>query len=237
MTVRAVVFDWGGTLTPFHEVDLLDLWRVAAYRLAPDRVGELAEALARAEREWWARAVRTGRSGTTHEVMQAACRATGVDVEPLLHDDALAAHLDAWTPHTFTDDVAGPMLAALRERGIRVGLLSNTHWPRDWHERWLRRDGVIELFDARVYTSDLAHVKPWAPAFHAVLGELGVDDPEAAVMVGDRKHDDIFGAQSVGMRGIWLRNVAVPDFDVEPHAVVDRLADVLAVVDRWCQAG
>ena len=28
--VDAVVFDWGGTLTPWHEVDLPEQWRVVA---------------------------------------------------------------------------------------------------------------------------------------------------------------------------------------------------------------
>jgi putative hydrolase of the HAD superfamily len=54
--LRAVVFDWGGTLTAYHEVDLLDLWRVAARVLAPEREHDMADALAAAEREWWRRA-------------------------------------------------------------------------------------------------------------------------------------------------------------------------------------
>ena len=44
-SLEAVVFDWGGTLTPFHDVDLLDLWRAAARRLAPERAEEVAAAL------------------------------------------------------------------------------------------------------------------------------------------------------------------------------------------------
>jgi putative hydrolase of the HAD superfamily len=231
--MRAVVFDWGGTLTPFHQIDLLDLWRVAAAVLAPQRREELAQALHQAEHDWWRVAVETGGSGTTHDVIAAACRATGIDAEPLLCDDALRGYLTAWTEHTYTDPAARPLLVELRRRGLRLGLLSNTHWPRSWHEQWLRRDGVIDSFDARVYTSELSHVKPWPEAFRAVLGQLGVDDPAAAVMVGDRKHDDIHGAKSVGMRTIWLRNQAVPGYDVVPDAEVDGLAEVLAVIDGW----
>ena len=26
MTIRAVIFDWGGTLTPWHSIDLSELW-------------------------------------------------------------------------------------------------------------------------------------------------------------------------------------------------------------------
>jgi hypothetical protein len=36
--IEAVLFDWGGTLTTFHNVDMIDAWRVAAEVLAPDRV-------------------------------------------------------------------------------------------------------------------------------------------------------------------------------------------------------
>ena len=95
-----------------------------------------------------------------------------LDVDAAVHDAALDAHLDAWSPHTITYPEAAPLLVALRERGIRIGLLSNTHWPRRWHEHWLARDGVLELIDARVYTSDLPHTKPHPEAFRAVLAEL-----------------------------------------------------------------
>jgi putative hydrolase of the HAD superfamily len=232
MTVRAVVFDWGGTLTPFHTIDLLDLWRVAAEVLAPDRVDEVAAALAAAERQWWDTVVETGRSGTTAEVFAAARAATGLDLDEALHDAAVTAHLEAWTPHTFTDPDAAPLLRALRERGIRTGLLSNTHWPRDWHEKWLARDGVLELIDARVYTSDLEHTKPHPEAFRTVLGELGVA-PEDAVFVGDRPVDDISGAKALGMRAVLVPNPEVPGHPTPPDARIERLSELLALVDGW----
>ncbi|MEP6463186.1 MAG: HAD family hydrolase [Frankiaceae bacterium] len=231
--LSAVLFDWGGTLTPFHNVDLLDLWRVAADVLAPDRSAELAAALAQAERAWWDRAVLTGRSGTTAEVVAAAAAATGIDIDAALHDEALTAHLEAWTAHTLTDPEAASLLQALRERGLRTGLLSNTHWPRAWHERWLERDGILDLLDARVYTSELEYVKPHPPAFRAALEALGIDDPSTVVFVGDRPHDDISGAKAMGMRAVLVPNSVVPAYDVVPDATIGRLSDLLAVVDGW----
>jgi putative hydrolase of the HAD superfamily len=232
MTVEAVVFDWGGTLTPHHTVDLLDLWRVAARVLAPDRVDEVAHALAAAEQRWWQSVGATGRSGTTAELLAAAAAATGLDVDAAVHLAAVDAHLDAWTPHTITDPEAAPLLTALRERGIRIGLLSNTHWPRRWHEHWLGRDGVLDLIDTRVYTSDLAHTKPHPEAFRAVLGELGVR-PENAVFVGDRPIDDISGAKGIGMRAVLVENSAVPGHPTLPDARIHRLSQVLPLVDQW----
>jgi putative hydrolase of the HAD superfamily len=231
---EAVVFDWGGTLTPFHTIDMADLWSVAARILAPERADELTAALLEAESESWARVARHAgmASATLHDLLAAAKARTGVAFEDAVRDQALEAHLEAWTPHTLTDPEAAPLLAALRERGIRTGLLSNTHWPREWHERILARDGVLDLIDVRVYTSELHHTKPHAEAFRAVLAPLGVE-PEAAVMVGDRPFDDISGARALGMRTVLLPNDIVPSAPVTPDATIRGLAELLPLVDAW----
>lgn len=243
MTVRAVVFDWGGTLTPSHDVDLLDLWRAAAAVYAPDRAEEVARALAEAEASWWADAVASGRSGTTADVLARAsvpAGRLGVDLDAALRDRAVEALLEAWTPHTYTDPQAAPLLRALRDRGIRTGLLSNTHWPRAWHERWLERDGVLDLLDGRTYTSDLAHLKPHPEAFRTALETTAGDgpplDPAEVVFVGDRPLDDISGAAAFGMRTVLVTarlGRGVPDHPVEPDARISQLAEVLPLVDRW----
>src|SRR5260370_33188166 len=48
-SVEAVIFDWGGTLSVWADVDLLDLWQACAERLAPDRVAEVCAQLAAVE--------------------------------------------------------------------------------------------------------------------------------------------------------------------------------------------
>jgi putative hydrolase of the HAD superfamily len=233
--INAVLFDWGGTLTSFHDVDLIEAWRVAAEVLAPDRVDEVAQSLFAAESEVWERTRTTMRSGRIDEVLTAASRAVDLPVDETIHQLATSAYFDHWTPTTGARADARRTLTALKERGLLTGLLSNTHWPRDQHEQWLQRDGLIDLLDARVYTSDLEHVKPHAEAFGALLGELRVQ-PSTAVFVGDRLWDDVFGAQQLGMRTIWVRNDVVPFYDVEPDAVVDELGEVLDVIDGWLVA-
>ena len=44
------------------------------------------------------------------------------------------AYFEFWEPHTLTDPEVGPLFEALRDDGIQVGVLSNTIWPRAWHE-------------------------------------------------------------------------------------------------------
>jgi putative hydrolase of the HAD superfamily len=114
-----------------------------------------------------------------------------------------------------------------------VGLLSNTHWPRPFHEQFLERDGLAELIDARLYTSEMRHQKPHPSAFHAALDAIGVDDPARAVFVGDRPFDDISGAKAVGMRAVLRTSTSVPGYDVEPDAVIDGLPELVDLVRRW----
>ena len=231
-----MLFDWGGTLTTFHDVDMIDAWRVAAEVLAPDQVDDVAAALLVAEREVWARTTTTMRSATTTDVLHAASAAVGLPVEEALRTKAVARYLDHWAPTSTARPDAGPVLHALKERGLRTGLLSNTHWPRSTHEDWLARDGILDLLDARVYTSDLEHVKPHPDAFAALLDAVDVDAGRA-VFVGDRLHDDIAGAKAVGLRTVWVRNDVVPSYDVQPDAVVTELGELVDVVEGWRQPG
>lgn len=236
MTVRAVLFDWGGTLTRFHSVDLIDGWQVAARVLAPDRADEVARALLAAERDVWERTMTSLRSATTAEVLHAASAAVGLPVDEVLHQDAIERYLEHWSPTTVARADARTTLASLRASGLRTGLLSNTHWPRDWHEQWLARDGLLDLLDVRVYTSELDHVKPHPQPFLTALDAVGVV-PAEAVFVGDRLHDDIGGAAALGMKTVWVRNDAVPRADVAPDAVIDELDELPDLVQRWAQPG
>ena len=228
--IRAVLFDWGGTLTTFHSVDMLDAWKVAASVLAPDDTDRVAAALLAAEQDVWARTTSTLRSATTAEVLRTASAAVDLPVDDVLHDRAVTSYLDHWAPTTVARPEARGVLHALRARGLRTGLLSNTHWPREQHESWLGRDGLLDLLDARVYTSDLDVVKPHEDAFRALLDEVGVDARDA-VFVGDRLWDDVYGAARLGMRTVWIRNDEVPGYDVTPDAVIDDLAELVDVLD------
>jgi putative hydrolase of the HAD superfamily len=52
--------------------------------------------------------------------------------------------------------------------------------------------------------------------------------------VGDRPYDDIFGAKSLGMRGVLIPNSTVPAYDAAvPDAVITRLSDLLPHLDNW----
>ena len=95
-------------------------------------------------------------------------------------------------------DDARPVLAELRRRGLRIGLLSNT--ARDLDE-FVAHHGL----EVDAVLSSLVHgkTKPHATIFRALLERLGVEPPDAA-MVGDTIEDDVDGARAVGMRAVLL---------------------------------
>jgi len=236
VAIEAVIFDWGGTLSRFVPAELVDAWRLAARHLAPEREDEVTAALVAVEEEFWATTATHQRSTTLGELMAAGSARIGLDVAEALLEEAAVRHLDAWTEHVAHDPAAAPTLRALRERGLRIGLLSNTHWPRAFHERFLERDGLAELIDARLYTSEMPFQKPHTSAFEAALRALDVERPGRAVFVGDRPWDDVVGAGRAGMRTVLRRNPGVPAYDVEPDAVIDELLELIAVVDGWGRA-
>lgn len=231
--MRAVIFDWGGTLTPWLPVDYLAAWRSYAEHLHPDdpeRAAAIAAAIVAAEEAHWAAARDEHRAFTIAQVLAAAGAPE--------HEDGMAAYRTFWDPSTYTDPDVAPTVEALRSRGLRLGVLSSTPWPREWHEEVLHRDGVLHLFDALVWSSDLEYTKPHVEAFTAAMRAVGVDDPAECVYVGDRLYDDISGAKAAGMRAVLVPHSDIPDYqrvpvDVEPDAVIQRLTDLPDVVDRW----
>ena len=101
-----------------------------------------------------------------------------------------------------------PTLADLRGRGLKLGLVSNT--ARDLDAFVLHHSLDV---DAALSSRAHGRVKPHESIFRAVLGELEVEAPQAA-MVGDSPEDDVAGAQALGMRAFLVdRDSRFPDAD------------------------
>lgn len=248
--IDAVIFDWGGTLTPWHVVDLTEQWRVFAREihgvpfdsrevLEADLAAahDLADRIYEVEESAWQR----GRADHSSSHLDDILAAAGLTPEHDRYLLALAAYRRFWEPHTFTDPAVRPLWEGLRARGLAVGVLSNTIWSRAYHREMLARDGVLDLLDADVYSSEIHVVKPHPDAFRAACAAVGVT-PERAVYVGDRMFEDVHGPQQVGMRAIWIPHSTLPanqrvPVEATPDAVATTLSDVLDIVDRWLGDG
>lgn len=232
--VEAVLFDWGGTLSHWvPQAKVPEFWRAAAAAIDPERIEDLAEALLKAEYAVWDQVRGAQRSGRLDEIFAAAMAEHDLELAEAEFQLAAGKYFEAWELELRHKDDAMPMLAALKSMGLKTALLSNTHWPRHFHEMLLERDGLAEFIDVRLYTSDMTHVKPHPIAFKAALKALDIR-PSRAVFVGDRRYDDVFGAQAVGMRTVLVLPGPENDtYAVEPDATVASLAELVGVIDGW----
>ncbi|GAB2880278.1 HAD family hydrolase [Nocardioides pacificus] len=230
--IEAVIFDWGGTLTRWSDVDF-HAESLALAQAVVDSDHDLAEVSARlhaAGDAVWGRSRDHQRSSTVADLFHEA----GLDHDP----DLLHAYYEFWEPHTATDAQVRPLFEGLRGRGIKVGVLSNTIWPREWHRGFFDRDGVLDLIDGDVYTSEIEWTKPSPHAFATAMAAVDAGDPSRCVYVGDRLFDDVWGAQNAGLRAIHVPHSNIPPQQVGhtegvPDALAHRLLDVLDIVSEW----
>ncbi|MGW6276270.1 HAD family hydrolase [Kribbella sp. NPDC055071] len=228
--IEAVLFDWGGTLATWHTIDLYETWRSVAALIDEARVDEVAARLHDAENSLWRRSRDEHLSSTLDEVCLLA--------DAVMTPAALAEYERQWDPHTVLEPDAIETLQAIRDQGVKIGVLSNTIWPRRRHEEIFARDGVLDLLDGAVYTSEIPYTKPHPEAFLAAMRAVGVSDPARCLFVGDRLFDDVWGAQNVGMRAAHVPHSAIPREQVGhtegvPDATVHRLFELPPLIVKW----
>jgi putative hydrolase of the HAD superfamily len=105
-----------------------------------------------------------------------------------------------------------PVLEALRARGVRTAIVSNSPWgspPHLWREE-LARLGLAQRVDAAFFCGDCGWRKPAPQIFEYVLGSLGVTAGQC-LFVGDDPRWDLAGPQAVGMPAVIVdRTGATP---------------------------
>jgi phosphoglycolate phosphatase len=109
-----------------------------------------------------------------------------------------------------------PVLADLRDRGLKIGLATNdTEAPARAH---LTAHGVLDLFDFVAGYDSGYGPKPGPGMCLAFARETGID-PARAVMVGDSTHDLIAG-RAAGMRCVAVLTGIATAEELRPHADV-----------------
>jgi len=125
--------------------------------------------------------------------------------------------------HVETETLAG--LQALRERGVRLALVSNASsgevsaWPDS---------PLAPLFDAAVFSWECGARKPEGPIYERALQALGLEASEC-LFVGDGGSDEHRGARTVGLRPVLITRYIAAQFS--PQRLAARRAQVDWVVD------
>ena len=104
-------------------------------------------------------------------------------------------------PKEFTpfEDTA-PALESLRERGYRLGVITNLRADLG---PLIRRAGLEGSIDFSVTSIQAGIEKPHPPIFREALRRAGAS-PEEVLHIGDQVRSDVAGARGVGMRAALL---------------------------------
>jgi putative hydrolase of the HAD superfamily len=154
-----------------------------------------------------------------------------VDEAQLLH--FLEAEHAAWAPARQLASTTHALLETLRERGLRLGLVSNAIDPPDLLHRDLAELGITERLDVAVFSSEVGRRKPDPAIFRYALDALGVE-PGDALFVGDTLATDIAGAAALGMhtcQALWF-HADEDSASPEPEFQAFTQMDVLTIVGR-----
>jgi HAD superfamily hydrolase (TIGR01509 family) len=200
---EAVLFDAGDTLIRLAGSGETLLHRAAAgLGRAPLDPGEVADVWKRVlDHSSTAEEMAKGRDLSTekhHDVWTALYTSAGCEqLAPGLSEELYALTVDASSWEAFPDTV--PTLRTLRERGVRIGILSDTGFDL---RPALDRLGVLPYVDVTVMSFQHGMCKPALPLFLAACDQLDAD-PARTLMVGDNPLTDS-GAIAAGMHVFLL---------------------------------
>jgi putative hydrolase of the HAD superfamily len=115
-------------------------------------------------------------------------------------------------------DAAG-VLEAVRDRGYRIGLISNTGRSPGYALRQLLDNyGVLKFFDATVFSNEVERRKPDRVIFDSAAHLLNTENT-AIVHIGDNPEADYWGAKSAGMQAVLLDQTLPDSSRWPPHSL------------------
>lgn len=246
MAIETVIFDLGGTLIEYageyeHWPELETPGFAAAYEVLSQN-GRTLPAFETFRQagfthlpRMWQAATRKEANLQVHALLGAALVDLGVN--SFANGDLLAAaqaYGSAIQQQATLIDGAVETVTAVKAAGYKVGLVSNTMFPGEMHRSDMARFGLLDQFDATVFSADVNKWKPNADPFLHVLAGLGVG-AETAVYVGDDPASDVVGGHAAGLRTIYFpssQRFPQPD-GVKPDGQIESLAELLPLLATW----
>jgi putative hydrolase of the HAD superfamily len=190
MKTKAVLLDALGTL-----VELEPPWVHLADELGIDSDQRLVAAV-KAEMDYYKAHSHEG--ADTEALADLRARCADVLSRELGRDVSVEQMMAAIRFRAYPD--AGPALAALRSRGLRLVCVSN--WDISLPDV-LARCGLMDAVEGVVSSAGVGARKPDPAIFEAALEVAGVEAPEA-LHVGDTPDEDVDGARAAGIRVLLL---------------------------------
>ncbi len=209
-TIKAILFDLGETLLDFGKISTTRVFREGA-RSSHAYLKSMGQAAGPFEWYCWKNLIRlrlrtfisslTGNDFDAFGLLQKVGRRTGFK----LTDEQWTEYAWRWYAPLgaigkVQEDTA-QALAALRDGGLKLGIVSNTFVNRESLERHMKEYGILDFFPVRIYSYECAQRKPSREIFEAAAEAIG-EPFENIAFVGDRIDNDIEPALKHGMLAV-----------------------------------
>jgi len=129
----------------------------------------------------------------------------GTDNDSLEAENTMMRATHTFVPVRGAEDT----LAYFKDRGYRIGVLSNTAYRGSVVKGLLEDVGFDHLIDVVVSSADVGFKKPHERAYSAVVDALGARR-EDCFFAGDSAEKDCIGPRRFGMRGAFLIDPSRP---------------------------
>jgi len=123
------------------------------------------------------------------------------------------------------------VLARVKERKIKMGVISNTIWPARLLADELQRLAILDYFEVLVLSSETSIRKPSPFIFEAACKKIAIPSSDC-LMVGDAVKEDIYGALSAGMKAVLLAGRFKRPPGAAPCYEIENLVQLIDVIDE-----
>jgi HAD superfamily hydrolase (TIGR01549 family) len=208
--VKAVLFDLGETLLNFGKINTTQLFRQGA-RLSYDFLKSCGQPVGSFNYYCWRNLIslriRHCLSNITKNDFNSLLLLRGIGKKKGVRLDRQQWRHFAWLWYEPLSKIGkvepetAETLAALKNSGLKLGIVSNTFVNGSSLDKHLEQLGILDFFSVRVYSYEFDFRKPDTRIFKAAAERIG-ESLENILFVGDRIDKDIKAAAKAGMQAV-----------------------------------
>lgn len=235
--VKGIIFDLGSTLIeyetiPWDQLHLLSLQegynylREKGYPIpGPENFERKFEEV---RDRYRARARESLKEWVITDAISDLLHSVGLDGTPQLAHDFFSVYYRLQSDGLVMFDDVPSTLKFLRDRRLKIGMVSNTIYPAQYHLRELKRFDILKYFDFTIFSSEFGYRKPHPSIYEKAVALSGYPASDL-LFIGDRYLEDVVGPADAGLNSIlrYCEGREYPQPIPENIVVINALSELL----------
>ena len=239
--IKAVLFDLGETLLNFGKIDTTELFRQGA-RLSYEFLQSCGQPVGNFNYYCWRNLIflriRDWYSRITKKDFNSLLLLRGLGTKKGVRLDRQQWRHFAWLWYeplykiSKTEPNTKETLAALKNSGLKLGIVSNTFVISCSLEKHLEQLSILDFFEVRLYSYEFDFRKPDTRIFKIAAEKIG-ETVENILFVGDRINQDVKAAAKAGMQAV-LKEAYTNAGEKLPKGVwkINQLSELPALIEK-----